>query len=100
MDLAYLGYLIDVAMGFALGGVLMSGHFLFTGRPLGFSFQPGNRALVPLQILLRLAAGPAILMRNVFTMQDDSVSLMIAGVLTAALWGLGCGALDKLMATV
>ena len=93
MDAAILGYVINAAMGFALGGVLMSGFFAVTGKPLGFAFQPGRLSLVPLHILLRLVAGPAILVRNVFTMEDDSLSLTVAGVCMAAVWSLGSGAL-------
>lgn len=93
MDALFLNYVINAAMGFAIGGVVMSGHFLYTGKPLGFAFKPGNMALLPLHIVLRLIAGPAILVRNVFTMEDDSFSLTVAGVCIAAVWSLGSGAL-------
>ena len=93
MALSFLNYMITAAMGFAIGGVLMSGHFLVTGKPLGFAMEPGRPALVPLHILLRMVAGPSILIRNIFTMEDDSFSLAAAGVFIAAVWSLGCGAL-------
>jgi hypothetical protein len=87
MDAGFLTYVLTAAIGFAVGGVLMSGHCLVTGRPLGFALTQGRSKL----FLLRLVAGPAILVRNVFTMEDDSVSLTVAGVAVAALWSLGCG---------
>jgi hypothetical protein len=93
MDSVLLGLFINVAMGFAIGGVLMSGHFLVTGKPLGFAFNHGNAKLIPLEIALRLVAGPAILMHNVLTMEDDSLGLTLAGVLIAGAWSLGSGAL-------
>jgi len=93
MALSFLNYMITAAMGFAIGGVLMSGHFLVTGKPLGFAMEPGRSVYVPLHILLRLVAGPSILIRNIFTMEDDSFSLAAAGVFIAAVWSLGCGAL-------
>ena len=93
MNSVYLSYLIDAAMGFAVGGVLMSGYFLVTGKPLGFALSAVRPAMLPLHILLRLVAGPAILVRNVFTMEDDSLSLTVFGVLLAAAWSLGSGAL-------
>jgi len=91
MDAGFLNYVLTAAVGFAIGGVLMSGYFMLTGKPLGFALVQGRTGLMPLQIALRLAAGPAILVRNVFTMEDDSVSLTVAGVAVAALWSLGCG---------
>lgn len=91
MDLSFINYVLTAAIGFAIGGVLMSGHYLVTGKALGFALADGSTGLMPLQIGLRLVAGPAILVRNVFTMEDDSISLTIAGVFTAALWSLGCG---------
>ena len=94
MDAAFLNYVLMAAIGFAIGGVLMSGYSLFTGKLLGFAFPPDQpNARIPLQILLRLVAGPAILVRNVFTMEDDSFSLTVAGVMTAAVWSLGSGAI-------
>ena len=94
MDGLFLAYAMTAAMGFALGGVLMSGYFLLTSKPLGFAFPPGPPVWsIPLHIVLRLVAGPAILVRNVFTMEDDSLSLTVAGVMLAAVWSLGCGAL-------
>ena len=94
MDVAFLNYAITAAIGFAISGVLMSGYSLIAGKPLGFAFAPDQpNAQIPLQILLRLAAGPAILVRNIFTMEDDSFSLTVAGVMTASVWSLGCGAL-------
>jgi hypothetical protein len=91
MDAGFLNYLFTAAIGFAIGGVLMSGYFMFTGKQLGFAMTPGRSGFMPLQIALRLVAGPAILVRNVFTMEDDSISLTVAGVALAALWSLGCG---------
>jgi len=91
MDAGFLNYVLTAAVGFAIGGVLMSGYFMLTGKPLGFALVQGRTGLMPLQIALRLVAGPAILVRNVFTMEDDSVSLTVAGVAVAALWSLGCG---------
>jgi len=93
MDVAFLSYVITAAIGFAIGGVLMSGFYLVTGKPLGFAILPGRMVLIPLHIVLRLIAGPAILIRNIFTMEDDSFSLTVAGVGLAAVWSLGCGAL-------
>ena len=37
MDPAFLTYVMMAAIGFAAGGVLMSGFFLVTGKPLGFA---------------------------------------------------------------
>ncbi len=93
MDAGFLNYVLTAAIGFAIGGVLMSGHFMVTGKPLGFAMTQGRSGLMPLQIALRLIAGPAILVRNVFTMEDDSISLTVAGVAVASLWSLGCGLL-------
>jgi hypothetical protein len=91
MDASVLSYGLMAAIGFAIGGVLMSGHRAVTGKPLGFAMTAGASGLMPLQIVLRLLAGPAILVRNVFTMEDDSISLTVAGVVVAVLWSLGCG---------
>ncbi len=91
MDAGFLNYVLTAAIGFAIGGVLMSGHYMVTGKALGFAMNKGYSGLMPLQIVLRLVAGPAILVRNVFTMEDDSISLTVAGVAVASLWSLGCG---------
>ena len=93
MDAAFLNYVLMAAIGFATGGVLMSGYFLITGKVLGFALSAGPTWAVPLHLMLRLVAGPAILVRNVFTMEDDSFSLTIAGVCVASFWSLGSGAL-------
>jgi len=93
MDAAYFGYVINGAMGFAIGGVLMSGYYMVTSKPLGFAMEKSHPALLLPQIMLRLVAGPAILMRNVLTMQDDSLPLTLAGVIIATGWSLGSGAL-------
>ena len=93
MDAAFLNYMLMAAIGFAIGGVLMSGHFLITGKALGFALGDAPSWAVPLHLMLRLLAGPAILVRNVFTMEDDSFSLTVAGVCVASFWSLASGAL-------
>ena len=91
MDNAFLYYILTAGIGFAIGGVIMTAHSLLLGRPLGFALAPTFPALIPLQIGVRLLAGPAILVRNVFSMEDDSISLAVAGVTLALFWSLGCG---------
>ena len=93
MGPSFLTYVMMAAIGFAVGGVLMSGFFMVTGKRLGFALTPGPVWAVPLHLILRLVAGPAILVHNVFTMEDDSFGLVVAGVSIAACWSLGSGAL-------
>ena len=53
-----------IAVGFVLAGLCASSHQLVTGRPLRFECAPTASLTIVLSILVRVFAGPAILMRN------------------------------------
>ncbi len=59
-----LFYFYVVAVGFVSAGLSASLHQLLTGEPLAFACARARGAGVLAGILLRVAAGPAILMRN------------------------------------
>ena len=97
MEFETFGYVYLMATGFTIAGLTMAAVGLATGKPMGFALGNLNGSpLAVLSILLRLVAGPAILVRNAFqagmTMQTDPVWLVI-GIVFAGAWALTSGAL-------
>lgn len=97
MEFEATAYLYLMAVGFALAGVTMTAFQLVTGQPLGFALgRLGGSPFAVLSIVLRLVAGPAILVRNAvrsgMTLQSDPFWLII-GMAAAGAWALTSGAL-------
>ena len=94
MDFSDLTYVYGMAVGYAVAGLVMSGFHVITGRPLGFALSGGTGATAPLEILLRLVAGPTILVRNSLLVEGAAAPLwLFAGVSIASVWSLCSGVL-------
>jgi hypothetical protein len=89
-------YIYVTAVGFVAAGVLASFVQLASGEPMRFSLEP-NTFLESLGgVLLRVLAGPAILMRNAWRGQIIQRRPKIwfgVSALIAAVWSLFSGAL-------
>ncbi len=89
-------YLYVTAVGFVFAGVLSSFVQLVSGEPLRFSLEPKSILDSLAGVLLRVAAGPAILMRNAWRGQIIQGRPKIwfgVSALIAAVWSLCSGAL-------
>jgi hypothetical protein len=93
VDLTFLGYLMGAAIGFVFAAGVMTGYTALMGQPMGFAFGREAAALTPIAIVLRLIAGPAIIMRNLLASEDDNVVQMFAGTALASVWSLLSGIL-------
>jgi hypothetical protein len=95
MDLSDLTYVYGMAVGYAVAGLVMSGFHLVTGQPLGFALSgKSGVAAAPLEILLRLVAGPTILVRNSLSVQGVAgPAWLFLGVTIASFWSLCSGIL-------
>ncbi len=97
MEIEAFAYLYLMAIGFVVAGATMSAFHLVTGHPLGFALgQLGGSPLAIASIVLRLVAGPAILVRNAvqsgMSLRADPFWLVI-GLVFASAWALASGAL-------
>jgi hypothetical protein len=85
-----------IACGFVLAGVLASFVQLVSGQPMRFGVEPKSMLASLGGVVLRVFAGPAILMRNAWRgMQIEARPKVWFGLLAAiaALWSLFIGAL-------
>jgi hypothetical protein len=57
-------YLYVTAVGFVAAGMLASFVQLVSGEPMRFGFEPNSLLASIGAVILRVLAGPAILMRN------------------------------------
>jgi hypothetical protein len=95
-------YLYVIAVGFVAAGVLASFVQLLSGQPMRFGIEP-NSILASLGgVLLRVWAGPAILMRNAWRglrIQSRPKIWFGLSAMIAAVWSLFSGAvlLDLLL---
>ncbi|MGZ8415548.1 MAG: DUF6949 family protein [Methyloceanibacter sp.] len=95
-------YLYVIAVGFVSAGVLASFVQLLSGQPMRFGIEP-NSILASLGgVLLRVWAGPAILMRNAWRglrIQSRPKIWFGLSAMIAAVWSLFSGAvlLDLLL---
>jgi hypothetical protein len=95
-------YLYVIAVGFVSAGVLASFVQLLSGQPMRFGIEP-NSILASLGgVLLRVWAGPAILMRNAWRglrLQSRPKIWFGLSAMIAAVWSLFSGAvlLDLLL---
>ncbi len=89
-------YLYLMAVGFVFAGVLASFVQLISGEPLRFSIEPKSILDSLGGVLLRVAAGPVILMGNAWRAQiikDRPRIWFGVSALIAAVWSLFSGAL-------
>jgi hypothetical protein len=89
-------YLYVMAVGFVTAGTLASLAQLVSGEPLRFGLEPRSILASLGGVLLRIVAGPAILMRNAWRgMKIQSRPKIWFGVSAAiaAVWSLFSGAL-------
>jgi hypothetical protein len=85
-----------IACGFVLAGVLASFVQLVSGQPMRFGVEPESMLASLGGVVLRVFAGPAILMRNAWRgMQIEARPKAWFGLSAAiaALWSLLIGAL-------
>jgi hypothetical protein len=68
-------YLYVIAVGVVAAGVLASLVQLVSGEPMRFSIEPDTFLESLAGILLRVLAGPAILMRNAWRGQRSNADL-------------------------
>ncbi|MGH6866363.1 MAG: DUF6949 family protein [Methyloceanibacter sp.] len=87
-------YLYIMAVGFVMAGVLASFAQLVSGEPMRFSLEPRSILASIGGVLLRVLAGPAILMRNAWCgMRFEARIWFGISVMIAAAWSLFSGAL-------
>jgi hypothetical protein len=85
-----------IACGFVLAGVLASFVQLVSGQPMRFGVEPKSMLASLGGVVLRVFAGPAILLRNAWRgMQIEARPKVWFGLSAAiaALWSLFIGAL-------
>jgi hypothetical protein len=89
-------YAYIMAVGFVMAGVLASFIQLVSGEPLRFGLEPKSILSSLGGVILRVLAGPAILMRNAWRgmrIEARSKVWFGASAAIAALWSLFLGAL-------
>ncbi|WP_069442756.1 DUF6949 family protein [Methyloceanibacter superfactus] len=89
-------YLYVTACGFVLAGVLSSFVQLVSGEPMRFGVEPKSTLSSIGGVILRVFAGPAILMRNAWRGMLIEARPKVwfgASLAVAALWSLFSGAL-------
>ena len=79
------------AVGFAMAGLLATGHDAVTQRPLRFAMTDrGSTAHLLLGMLLRVAAGPFLLARNAYEAlrgQTGGIAMIAGLIAIACMWG-------------
>jgi hypothetical protein len=88
-------YLYVTAVGFVGAGVLASFVQLVSGEPMRFGIQPNSIVASIGAVLLRVLAGPAILMRNAWRglrLQGRPKVWFGVSAAIAAVWSLFSGA--------
>lgn len=89
-------YVYATAVGFVAAGVLASFVQLVSGEPMRFGLEPNSFLVSFAGVLLRMLAGPAILMRNAWRglrLQARPKIWFGASAAIAAVWSLLSGAL-------
>jgi hypothetical protein len=89
-------YLYVMSVGFVMAGVLASFVQLVSGEPMRFGVEPKSMLASVGGVLLRVLAGPAILMRNAFqglVVETRPKGWFGISLAVAALWSLFSGAL-------
>jgi len=89
-------YTYVMAVGFVIAGVLSSFVQLVSGQPMRFGVEPNSILTSILGVVLRVFAGPAILMRNAWRgMLIEARPKVWFGLSAAiaAMWSLFIGAL-------
>lgn len=89
-------YLYATAVGFVAAGVLASFVQLVSGQPMRFGIEPDSILASLGGVILRVLAGPAILMRNAWRglwIQSRPKIWFGASAAIAAVWSLLSGAL-------
>jgi hypothetical protein len=89
-------YLYIMAVGFVAAGVLSSFTQLVSGEPLRFGIEPRSLVASLGGVLLRVLAGPAILMRNAWRglrIQARAPIWFGLSILVAGVWSLFSGTL-------
>jgi Family of unknown function (DUF6949) len=89
-------YFYIMAVGFVLAGVLASFVQLLSGEPMRFGIEPRSILASLGGVILRVLAGPAILMRNAWRGMRIEARPKIwfgASLAVAAMWSLFSGTL-------
>jgi hypothetical protein len=89
-------YFYVTAVGFVAAGLLSSFVQLISGQPMRFGVEPASLPASTGAVLLRMLAGPAILMRNAWrAMRIEARPKIWFGLSAAiaAMWSLLSGAL-------
>ena len=89
-------YVYATAVGFVAAGVLASFDQLVSGQPMRFGIEPDSILASLGGVILRVLAGPAILMRNAWRglrIQSRPKIWFGASAAIAAVWRLLSGAL-------
>jgi len=89
------GYVYVTAVGFVAAGVLASFVQLVSGEPMRFGMEPDSILASIGAVLLRVLAGPAILMRNAWRglrLQARPKTWFGVSAAIAAVWSLFSGA--------
>jgi Family of unknown function (DUF6949) len=89
-------YLYVTAVGFVAAGLLASFVQLVSGEPLRFTLEPDSVLASIVGVLLRVLAGPVILMRNAWRgrrLEARAPIWLGLSILVAGLWSLFSGTL-------
>jgi uncharacterized protein DUF6949 len=89
-------FLYVIAVGFVSAGVLASFVQLVSGQPMRFGIEPSSLIASIGGVVLRVLAGPAILMRNAWRglrLQSRPKAWFGVSAAIAAVWSLFSGAL-------
>jgi hypothetical protein len=89
-------YLYVMAVGFVAAGLSASFAQLVSGEPLKFSIEPGSLLASIAGVMLRVVAGPVILMRNAWRgllIERRAPIWLGLSTVIAGTWSLFSGAL-------
>jgi len=90
-DAIFCTYII--AVGFVFAGLSASFHQLVTGEPLRFECASGYGFAIVLKVMVRVFAGPAILMRNAIkgALRGRPPYWLALSTIIASLWSFFSG---------
>ncbi|MGD9868278.1 MAG: hypothetical protein AB7U38_09810 [Hyphomicrobiales bacterium] len=90
----FLFHLYIMAIGFCLAGLIASFSQLMTGRPMSFTLAPRPLFAAVMGVMVRVAAGPVIVMRNAIRgarMEGRAPHWLALSTLISAIWSFFSG---------
>ena len=90
----YAFYAYVTAVGFVVAGLMASFFQLVTGSPIKFTFVPRSGVAAAADVLTRVVAGPAIIMRNAIKaalLHGRKPYWLVLSTLISAIWSFFSG---------